>query len=291
MTSGIYKLNFTGTAGVYIGQSIQIEKRYTAHQRAMRLGTSAKKLQSAYEKYGLPNLEILIEENDPVEMDELEVQAIQIYDSINTGFNAVASANKCAVSGESASNAHYSNDVYINIFNLLVEEIYSDKDIAEQCGVSQSVVGSIRKLENHKWLKELFPEKYKLLEERKSKFINGPHNDAEARGIAYPDLISPDGITYKVKALRKFAREHGFHSSNLQQLLAGKLTTLHGWKRVDTKLPSYPKIKSPSGELYSIQYNKASSFAKEHGLSPGNLSMLLSRQKTSYKGWTVVKDE
>jgi hypothetical protein len=291
MTSGIYKLNFIGATGVYIGQSIDIERRYTAHKRAMGLGVSAKKLQNAYSLYGYPTLEILVEVNNTDELDDLEVEAIDIYDSVNTGFNSISTPNKCTISGELASNAKYTNEVYIKIFNLLVEYIYSDGDIAEQLDVSQTVVRSIRKLENHKWLKELFPEKYSLLEKRKTSFVNGLHNNAEARGIIYPELLAPNGLIYKVSGLREFAREHGFHSSNLQQLLAGKLTTLKGWRLVDKPLPTYPSILSPTGKVYNIEYNKASSFAKEHGLSPGNLSMLLSKQKSSYKGWTLVKND
>ena len=60
MTCGIYKLDFNGIC-VYIGQSIDIETRYSTHLRLLRSGNHTKQLLDAYNKYGLPRLKILKE--------------------------------------------------------------------------------------------------------------------------------------------------------------------------------------------------------------------------------------
>ena len=61
MTCGIYKLNFNNTEKVYIGQSIDIESRFSKHKSALSRGVAAPKLQAAHTLYGIPNLEILTE--------------------------------------------------------------------------------------------------------------------------------------------------------------------------------------------------------------------------------------
>lgn len=60
MTSGIYQLNFNDQA-FYVGQSINIETRWKQHFDKFRKGTAAKKMQDAYNTYGLPDVSILLE--------------------------------------------------------------------------------------------------------------------------------------------------------------------------------------------------------------------------------------
>lgn len=60
MTSGIYQLNFNDQA-FYVGQSINIEFRWKQHFDKFRKGTASKKMQEAYNTYGLPDTLILLE--------------------------------------------------------------------------------------------------------------------------------------------------------------------------------------------------------------------------------------
>jgi predicted GIY-YIG superfamily endonuclease len=64
MTSGIYKLKFEGTSKVYIGQSVNIEKRFKEHIRSLKNRTSAKKLLSGFDTFGHPSIVILEECKD-----------------------------------------------------------------------------------------------------------------------------------------------------------------------------------------------------------------------------------
>jgi predicted GIY-YIG superfamily endonuclease len=52
MTIGIYRLIFPNTDKCYIGQSVNIERRYLQHLRDMEKGTAARKMQHAYSIYG-----------------------------------------------------------------------------------------------------------------------------------------------------------------------------------------------------------------------------------------------
>lgn len=57
MTCGIYLLVF-GAQAVYVGKSINIEKRFSMHMSLLRTGQHTKKLQAAYEELGDPTLKI-----------------------------------------------------------------------------------------------------------------------------------------------------------------------------------------------------------------------------------------
>jgi hypothetical protein len=285
MATGIYKLSFPNTNSVYIGQALDIHRRYLAHLRSMKDGSSAKKLQKAYDTFGEPSLEILLETTKE-ELSSAEAEAIEIYNSIANGFNSIltSTTNRIFQEGQDASNAQYLNEVYISIFNYCVDGILADKEIAEITGSTWQVVGTIRKCENHKWLKNMFPDKYAILENRKKQFINGPHNCAEARGILYDTLISPQNVEYTVKNVREFARQHNLHPSNLSDLLHGKFKSLHGWRLKNSKIKEYPSIISPDNIVYCIPYRGASAFAKQHGILANKLSELLNGKIKEYHG-------
>ncbi len=280
---------FIGTAKCYIGQALDIPRRFTTHKYKLSLGKGAKKLQEAYNTYGEPALEVLvlcaIEE-----LDRLEEEAIEIFDSVNNGFNSISSITSSGylqLSGDSSNNSKHTNEQYLETLDLLVLEEYSHRDIAEQVEVSLAVVKSISSLQTHRWMKNVAPEKYIKLEHLHEKYSHKNNNTAAVQGIKYPRLVSPKGVYYEVSSLRGFSREHGLHSSNVGSLLQGKLKTLKGWVVEGTVLPEYPELISPEGAPYKIGYGKARQFAIEHNMSPGNLSQLLSGAKKMYKGWTV----
>jgi hypothetical protein len=59
MSSGIYLLDFR-SGGCYIGKSVNIERRWEEHIKSLSEGKSAKKLQDAYKRYGIPSRSILL---------------------------------------------------------------------------------------------------------------------------------------------------------------------------------------------------------------------------------------
>lgn len=60
---GVYRLDFSN--GVYyIGQSVNIKRRYTQHIKELKKGThSNPRMQNCFSKYGVPNCSILLECN------------------------------------------------------------------------------------------------------------------------------------------------------------------------------------------------------------------------------------
>lgn len=235
MTCGIYRLIFNNTEKCYIGQSINIEYRYTQHLYKLNNNTSSKKLQDAYLTYGVPKLEILLECKKE-ELDKEEKEAIEIFNSINNGFNTytenrgIPAASRAK--GESSPSAVYSNDQILEVFNYLVDlPRLTALDVSTETGVGVHTVRAISALNEHKWLKEKYPEKYKKLEELKGLGSKSCKYDSKARGIQHPALISPEGKIYSnIENVKKFCTEHGLHASCLGRVFKGVSKTHKGWR-------------------------------------------------------------
>lgn len=287
MTIGIYKLNYTGTDKCYIGQSEHsIEGRFTAHLRAMKGGFATKKLQEAYHTYGKPHLEILIEA-DKVDLDSLEIEAISVYNSVKNGFNTLSGGSTGnGQYGESASNAKYSNETYYNILKMLAAE-YAAKDISSELGVSRAVIKSISGCENHKWLKDILPEEYAIVEAKHTAY-SPKNNHAQARGIQYLPIIEiSTGKVYEITSLRETARLLNMDSGNLSRLLHGQVDSYKGFMLSTNINKSASKyVKDPQGVLHEIPYRGLSKFAETHGLAKSMLSNLLNNKRPEYNGWT-----
>ena len=59
MASGIYRLNFNNEY-FYVGQSVDIDQRWRQHMDKFYKGTAAEKMQLAFNAFGDPNGEVLI---------------------------------------------------------------------------------------------------------------------------------------------------------------------------------------------------------------------------------------
>lgn len=88
---GIYKIQNLIDGNVYIGQSVNIEKRWKQEkQRAFRETTSEYNypLSKAFRKYGLENFSFeVIEECEREELNKKEIYWISFYDSFKNGYN------------------------------------------------------------------------------------------------------------------------------------------------------------------------------------------------------------
>lgn len=227
MTCGIYAMQFEGTDKVYIGQSRVIEDRITAHLYDMKNNKSSKKLKEAVAQFGIPTFHVL-EECSKEYLDTLEVQYISEFNSIDDGFNTSEGGGLFpSLPGQLHPMSKYSDTQVIYAFDLLVDyPTLTCKKIGELTGIDPSSVNHICSGQNHKWLKDRFPERY-------AKLPNKGH-DPSARGLGkvYPKIISPDGTIYEVHNTHHFARDHGLSQPNLNKLLNYKLNSHRGWKRI-----------------------------------------------------------
>lgn len=284
---GIYKLTFEGTSKVYIGQSTNCTQRLATHLSSLRKGASPKKLQEAYNTYGAPSMSIILEVPEVLDLNTAESKTIDLYDSVTSGFNTTTGGST-KMYGEHNGQANYLEEDYWNVLYFLSEPGYSWKQISYLTGVSEYVISHISSLEAHGWLKEKYPELYKKVEDIRNSETG--RKSAFMQGIAYPKVISPEGVEYTVKHCTNFAKEHGLLQPKLHEVLKGTRKHHRGWHLAGyIKEEDYPIIISPEGLEYSIPFNGCATFAREHGLTHPLLHRVLRGQSNSHKGWRLLK--
>lgn len=227
MTIGIYILRFVGTTEVYIGQSNNIERRFTSHLLDMKKNTSTSKLQYAYTKYGKPYLDILIECSVP-ELDSCEKEAIQIFNSITNGFNTQLGGGDWPILyGENNPTSIHTNEDIELLFLYMCDSLESLKHISELSGVHISTIKNIANGHGYIWLKSKYPAQYAKLEARKG---TRPINSLKYSGKICPTIISPEGIEYVVEHISNFAKMHNLNAGALGEVLRGNTNHHKQWK-------------------------------------------------------------
>lgn len=227
----IYCINFSNTDKVYIGQTINFNRRRSVHLNTLKGGYGSKKLQEAFELYGEPSFKILLDNiNTQEELNTLETEAIEIYDSCNNGFNThdKSRAGFTACWGDLNGNSKFSNDEIIEFMFLAINNPKLRlKQLADCFEMSFTTADEICRGVKHKWLSSAFPDEHAQLLSlvgTRSKAVT-----AEDRGIVYPPIFSPEGIKYEVKALREFARKYNLSNASLSKVLHGTQKIHKGW--------------------------------------------------------------
>lgn len=222
----IYMLSFKGTSKVYIGQSININKRFTAHKWRMEKGISSNRLQAAYNLYGFPELTILLECSRE-ELNEREQEFIDKYNSLDKGLNSCTSNGyHYQASGTDSKLAKYLKEEYIAVFQDLVHTNDTLKEISERYSVSINVVTSISIGAAHEWLSKEFPEEYVML-------LNKVGKRYRKDPLAPRLLVSPDGVVLEVVgSYKQFAIDNsiGGHA-HLSNVVLGKRKSYKGWTK------------------------------------------------------------
>lgn len=91
---GIYKITNNINGRIYIGQSIDIYKRWKAHKHKKYSGDNDCAIYKAFHKYGLDNFSFnIVEECDPENLDDREIYYIEKYNSYLGGYNMTRGGN------------------------------------------------------------------------------------------------------------------------------------------------------------------------------------------------------
>lgn len=236
MSCGIYILTFIGTSEVYIGQSINIEQRYTTHIRMLKDRTHSLKMLKAYDLYGVPNYSVLLE-CARTELDDNENEAIQVYDAVDNGFNTLyESTGYPTYYGDNSPVSKYSNDRILEVLDIICDTDLTYLAISIRTGIPIDSIISIAIGKNHKWLSKVNPTKYAIMMSkkytRKAKqyAIISDKQRADNRGIVYPKIKSPKGVEYTVGSPTIFAKEHGLAANHLVEVLRYSRKSHKGWK-------------------------------------------------------------
>lgn len=230
MTVGIYKLVFQGTDKIYVGQSLNIEKRLISHRRLFNNKSHAKKLQKAFDTFGMPTIELLCacEEH---ELDTIEDIFIAKLNVVDEGFNTCRRARGgTSLEGEQVHNAKFSDTQIEQAFMYLVNSPEkTSKEIESLTGVSKYTIDAISSFKVHKRLERLFPEEYLLLRNRDKSIGFAKNKTLKDTNKMYPRLISPEGVPYVVDNCSQFSKIHGLNNAHVIQVLKGKERQHKGW--------------------------------------------------------------
>lgn len=229
MTIGIYCLRFEGTDKVYIGQSVNIERRFTDHLRLLRNSRASLKLQTAYSEFGSPSLELLVECSIK-ELDATEKEAIEIFDSVSNGFNTLEDAGSFYnASGPIHHNAKYTKEQIEKSFMEILRKDTSLESISKMFGVPRTLLSGIINGSKYIWLKEIYPTEYSIITTPGFWNLSTSHS-AKSLGIEYPKVLSPKGEVFNVSEIKSFANKHNLDPSALGKLLRGTRKIHKGWR-------------------------------------------------------------
>lgn len=225
MTTGIYALYWEQEPDlVYIGQSINIQKRYKNHIYNLCRNTHSNyKVLNKYIKYNtLPNLEI-IEVCEVSELDVKEIYWTKEFNSIVGGLNIVEAGH--SLQGIDHPRSKYSLIEILKVFGYNSLHKYKHltaKEIAKIVGVNKSLVASIRCGDAHIWLKEKYPYIYNRMLSIDRPAIGG------TIAVSYI-LKSPEGTNTTVPNLCVFAKENKLDYSALYKVVRGERPHHKGW--------------------------------------------------------------
>lgn len=296
MTTGIYGMVFTSINKAYIGQSVDIDHRWCKHQYNFKNGISSKKLQEAYNVYGLPEFHVL-KVCTTEDLDKEEIILIKEFDSIKNGLNTCGGGS--SYSGTEAPTSVYLEDQIITVAKLLAfSPDISYIRISEISGVSVAVIKGIQAGRDHIWIQSRLPEIYAKIQEVRptretlTKIESSNKLCAASMGYVYPIIMDKDGKEYTITNARQFAIANNIHPANLGAVLNGRRLSTGGFRllnpsdRPEKWDKEYPTIVSPNGIEYIIT-NSIASFSRLHSLDETSLSALLNGTINSHKKWQL----
>lgn len=205
---GIYKITNLINGKVYIGQSINIERRWQEH---LYQSSGCSLLKYALHKYGVDNFSFeVIEECRQEELNEKEKLWIQYYDSFNNGYNLTLGGG--------------------GLVKYNVEQVYETYQITKNIAETAKQIGCHRQTV-HKILKEYGINHSEFCQEKPVEKI---------------DPITLKVIkTYN--SISEAARSIGLSTSSVQMVLYGKSLSAGGFYwQYKGENRTFPQLKKPT---------------------------------------------
>lgn len=133
---GIYKITNLINGKVYIGQSVDISRRWRQHRNNYQVDDVP--LYRAFRKYGISNFSFtVIEECSKEELSDRELYWIQYYNSYKEGYNATL---ETTVSGHVIK---LSEEDVSNIISDLKNTLITQKELAKKYNVGEDTISEI----------------------------------------------------------------------------------------------------------------------------------------------------
>lgn len=159
MTCGIYKITNLINNKIYIGKSVNIQKRWNQHKNAK----DSSPIHLAIQKYGINNFVIdILEECSRDELDQKEKYWIQKYNScFGDGYNAT-------IGGDGSSHSvKLSHEELLKIIDLLQNSKETFSEIGKKFGVSSTTISQINIGESRVLSDLIYPIRKNRFDKRK----------------------------------------------------------------------------------------------------------------------------
>lgn len=137
--TGIYKITNNINGHAYIGKATDIARRWRQHRNVTSEDHEYDyPLYKAFRKYGIDNFTFdVIEECAVSELDDREIYWVAFYDTYYNGYNQTKGGN-------SPTHSKKIDEKLLSVIdNLLITTTLTQKEIAEQCNVSEEMVQGI----------------------------------------------------------------------------------------------------------------------------------------------------
>lgn len=133
---GIYLITNKINGKNYIGQSIDIARRWRQHREAVSYGQTP--LYKAIRKYGIENFDFcILEECSKEELNDKEIQYIEQYNSYFCGYNQTRGGDQYS------HNVKLTDNDFDKIIDLLKNTTITQKEIAESFSVGEDTISEI----------------------------------------------------------------------------------------------------------------------------------------------------
>jgi len=219
MNSGIYKIANTVNEGIYIGSSINIEKRFIQRKSALKSNKHSNCiLQNFVNKYGLQTLIFEVVENvgnknKLISREQFYINKLQPKYNIlplagrSTGYKHTLSArNKISDAGKNRKfSEEHKNKISESKRGLSYSEEHKEKISMAQRGNKNSFYGNHHSIES---------------KEKISKTKSQPFR-----------IASPEGEVFETQLLNEFCRRHGLHAGCISQVIHSNRRSHKGWTK------------------------------------------------------------
>lgn len=204
----------------YIGQSINIQKRYREHKNAAFNPNNKdydQTIHRAIRKYGLENFDfVILEECSPEELDQKEVYWIAYYDTYHNGYNETE--------GGDESHIHLGKPVELyDLEGNYVTEYPNITEAAKAIGVSRNTLYGI--LHGSRLSTKGF--QFKLKEDTDTQITK--YKNRQGGKIAINQYDKEGNFIQEWESAAAAARELGLDSSSITKCLKNKLKSCGGF--------------------------------------------------------------
>lgn len=253
---GIYKIENRVNHKVYIGQSIDIETRWSAHRRCGKYHDKENYfLYQAINKYGIDSFDFtILEECNECNLDEKEIYYIQKYDSYKHGYNMTL-GGKGTVGGNINSRnkapkniKQFCNNDITEIAKLdksfnVIEYYPSVQEAARQnhveaTNISKTLKGKYKYCGGYIYMyadvvRELCDNVNDLILYRLFEDLYPYHSDTDSRNgytCKVQILDSHDNVLAICNTINEASKKYNIDASTISKICKGKLKQSKGYK-------------------------------------------------------------